>query len=680
MPAVVGGRIPVNISHENPPWSYNLSGERKSLMTRSLVWQMVIVLAAVLMINYVLTTLNPQTQEPVVDVSYSRFKTELEADNVAEITFEGNKLVGSLKQRAALERVEDTEKVQTFQRFRTTLPPVSDTGLLDDLQQRKVDVNVIPEKEPSPWATALIYLLPWILIIGVWWFIIKGMRSRQGPGGGVMGGFSKSGAKMYTKERSRVTFADVAGLDEAKQELMEIIEFLRNPKRFLRLGAKAPRGVLLVGPPGTGKTLMARAVAGEAGVPFFTISASQFIEMFVGVGASRVRDLFNNAKKNAPSIIFIDELDAVGRSRGTGLGGGNDEREQTLNQLLSEMDGFEAHDEVIVMSATNRPDVLDPALLRPGRFDRQVTVERPDWRARGEILKVHTRHVPIADDVDLQLIARSTPGMCGADLENLVNEAAMIAARENAQTVSMDHFERAKDRVLMGTERKIVMSQQEKRITAYHEAGHTLLARLLPGADPIHKVSIIPRGQALGVTQQLPVDDRYHYSRSYLMTRIAVSLGGRAAEKAIFEEYSTGAQNDLKQVTDLAEKMVCQWGMSERVGPMSINRGEEHPFLGRKLASDNSFSEHMAWIIDQEIEKVVKTGEQQADEIIGNNLPALKKLAEVLLEEEVLDNKRVDEVLRESGVEIKDSPVNPEPQPEGDDVPQGELAGGVAKT
>ncbi|MDK2848583.1 MAG: cell division protease FtsH [Desulfuromonadales bacterium] len=649
-------------------------------MTRSLVWQMVIVLAAVLMINYVLTTLNPQTQEPVVDVSYSRFKTELEADNVAEITFEGNKLVGSLKQRAALERVEDTEKVQTFQRFRTTLPPVSDTGLLDDLQQRKVDVNVIPEKEPSPWATALIYLLPWILIIGVWWFIIKGMRSRQGPGGGVMGGFSKSGAKMYTKERSRVTFADVAGLDEAKQELMEIIEFLRNPKRFLRLGAKAPRGVLLVGPPGTGKTLMARAVAGEAGVPFFTISASQFIEMFVGVGASRVRDLFNNAKKNAPSIIFIDELDAVGRSRGTGLGGGNDEREQTLNQLLSEMDGFEAHDEVIVMSATNRPDVLDPALLRPGRFDRQVTVERPDWRARGEILKVHTRHVPIADDVDLQLIARSTPGMCGADLENLVNEAAMIAARENAQTVSMDHFERAKDRVLMGTERKIVMSQQEKRITAYHEAGHTLLARLLPGADPIHKVSIIPRGQALGVTQQLPVDDRYHYSRSYLMTRIAVSLGGRAAEKAIFEEYSTGAQNDLKQVTDLAEKMVCQWGMSERVGPMSINRGEEHPFLGRKLASDNSFSEHMAWIIDQEIEKVVKTGEQQADEIIGNNLPALKKLAEVLLEEEVLDNKRVDEVLRESGVEIKDSPVNPEPQPEGDDVPQGELAGGVAKT
>ncbi|ABA88478.1 cell division ATP-dependent zinc protease FtsH [Syntrophotalea carbinolica DSM 2380] len=645
-------------------------------MTRSLLWQMVIVLGAILMVNYVLTTLTPQTQEPVVDVSYSRFKTELAADNVAAITFEGNNVVGNLRERTILNRVEGTEEVQSFLRFRTTMPPVTDTRLLDDLEQRKVDVKVRPESKPSPWATAMIYMLPWLLIVGVWWFVIKGMRTRQGPGGGMMGGFSKSGAKMYTKERSRVTFADVAGLDEAKQELMEIIEFLRNPKKFMRLGAKAPRGVLLVGPPGTGKTLMARAVAGEAEVPFFTISASQFIEMFVGVGASRVRDLFNNAKKNAPSIIFIDELDAVGRSRGTGLGGGNDEREQTLNQLLSEMDGFEAHDEVIVMSATNRPDVLDPALLRPGRFDRQVTVERPDWRAREEILKVHTRQVPIDEDVDLQIIARSTPGMCGADLENLVNEAALIAARENAQKVTMQHFEQAKDRVLMGTERKLVMSQQEKRITAYHEAGHTLLARLSPGADPIHKVSIIPRGQALGVTQQLPVDDRYHYSRSYLMTRIAVSLGGRAAEKAIFEEYSTGAQNDLKQATDLAEKMVCQWGMSERVGPMSINRGEEHPFLGRKLASDNAFSQHMAWIIDQEIEKVVKAGEQAADEIIANHLPVLKKLADALLEEEVLDRTRVDEVLRETGIEVQDDPAA---HPDGDHVLQGELAGGAVE-
>jgi cell division protease FtsH len=648
--------------------------ERDAGMTRSFFWQLIIIFATILMVNYVLTNLTPQSGEPVVDVSYSRFKAELSADNVASVTFEGNTLDGSLKERALLEGAAAPDEDLSFLLFRTTMPPVADNQLLQDLERLKVEVKVRPEKKPSPWATAMIYLLPWILIVGVWWFVLKGMRTRQGPGGGVMGGFSKSGAKMYTKERSRVTFADVAGLEEAKQELMEIVEFLRNPKRFMRLGAKAPRGVLLVGPPGTGKTLMARAVAGEAGVPFFTISASQFIEMFVGVGASRVRDLFGNAKKNAPSIIFIDELDAVGRSRGTGLGGGNDEREQTLNQLLSEMDGFEAHDEVIVMSATNRPDVLDPALLRPGRFDRQVVVERPDWRAREEILKVHTRKVPLDEDVDLKLIARSTPGMCGADLENLVNEAALIAARDDAPKVSMDHFERAKDRVLMGTERKLVMSQQEKRITAYHEAGHTLLARLSPGADPIHKVSIIPRGQALGVTQQLPVDDRYHYSRSYLMTRIAVSLGGRSAEKAVFEEFSTGAQNDLKQATELAEKMVCQWGMSERIGPLSFNRGEEHPFLGRKLASDNSFSEHMAWIIDQEIEKVVKTAEQQADAIISGHLPALKKLADALLEEEVLDSNRVDEVLREAGIEVKNHSGE---NREGGAVPAAELAGGA---
>lgn len=648
--------------------------ERDAGMTRSFFWQLIIIFATILMVNYVLTNLTPQSGEPVVDVSYSRFKAELSADNVASVTFEGNTLDGSLKERALLEGAAAPDEDLSFLLFRTTMPPVADNQLLQDLERLKVEVKVRPEKKPSPWATAMIYLLPWILIVGVWWFVLKGMRTRQGPGGGVMGGFSKSGAKMYTKERSRVTFADVAGLEEAKQELMEIVEFLRNPKRFMRLGAKAPRGVLLVGPPGTGKTLMARAVAGEAGVPFFTISASQFIEMFVGVGASRVRDLFGNAKKNAPSIIFIDELDAVGRSRGTGLGGGNDEREQTLNQLLSEMDGFEAHDEVIVMSATNRPDVLDPALLRPGRFDRQVVVERPDWRAREEILKVHTRKVPLDEDVDLKLIARSTPGMCGADLENLVNEAALIAARDDAPKVSMDHFERAKDRVLMGTERKLVMSQQEKRITAYHEAGHTLLARLSPGADPIHKVSIIPRGQALGVTQQLPVDDRYHYSRSYLMTRIAVSLGGRSAEKAVFEEFSTGAQNDLKQATELAEKMVCQWGMSERIGPLSFNRGEEHPFLGRKLASDNSFSEHMAWIIDQEIEKVVKTAEQQADAIISGHLPALKKLADALLEEEVLDSNRVDEVLREAGIEVKNHSGE---NREGGAVPAAELASGA---
>jgi cell division protease FtsH len=374
--------------------------------------------------------------------------------------------------------------------------------------------------------------------------------------------------------------------------------------------------------------------------------------MFVGVGASRVRDLFTTAKKNAPSIIFIDELDAVGRARGAGLGGGNDEREQTLNQLLSELDGFDPHAEVVVMSATNRPDVLDSALLRPGRFDRQVVVERPDWRAREAILRVHTRNMPLAADVDLQLLARGTPGMCGADLESLANEAALIAARDDCADVDMAHFERAKDRMLMGAERKLFLSDEERRLTAFHEAGHTLVARLTPGSDPIHKVTIIPRGQALGVTQQLPEDDRYHYRRDYLLTRIAVALGGRAAELEVFGEVTTGAQNDLKQVSDLAEKMVCQWGMSERIGPQSFNRGEEHPFLGRKLAADKTFSEQTAWLIDQEIEKIVKTGEERARQVVAGHRPALEKLAAALLEEEVLDGRRVDEILLAAGVTV----------------------------
>ncbi|MEZ4598846.1 MAG: ATP-dependent zinc metalloprotease FtsH [Syntrophotaleaceae bacterium] len=617
--------------------------------------QAVAILAVVVIFNYLYVKFNPAQNDPTASISYSRFKTELAEDNIARVLFQGSELSGEFREKVAVakgpqaaEQGQEGEQV-LYQEFQTHLPPVEDPGLMQSLQQAQVEVEVKPEEKPSAWTTALLYLLPWVLIIGVWWFILKGMRSRQG-GGGLMGGFSKSGARLYVEQKSKVTFKDVAGLEEAKQELMEIVEFLRNPKKFTRIGGKAPRGVLLVGPPGTGKTLMARAVAGEAEVPFFSISASQFIEMFVGVGASRVRDLFNTAKKSAPSIIFIDELDAVGRSRGTGLGGGNDEREQTLNQLLSEMDGFDPHEEVIIMSATNRPDVLDPALLRPGRFDRQVIVERPDWRAREEILKVHTRKVPLDKDVDLRTIARGTPGMCGADLENLVNEAALIAARHDMDRVSMEHFEQAKDRILMGSERKLVLSDQEKRITAFHEAGHTLIARLSPGADPIHKVSIIPRGRALGVTQQLPIDDRYHYSRTYLTTRIAVVLGGRAAEKAVFGELTTGAQNDLQQATDLAEKMVCQWGMSDKVGPMAFNRGEEHPFLGRKLATSNAFSEQMGWIIDQEIEKIIKEAEQLADRMVADYRPALEKLAAALLEEEVLSRVRVDEILREFGI------------------------------
>jgi cell division protease FtsH len=437
----------------------------------------------------------------------------------------------------------------------------------------------------------------------------------------------------------------VAGMENEKRELREIVEFLKDPKKFERIGGKVPKGVLLVGPPGTGKTLLARAVAGEAGVPFFSISASQFIEMFVGVGAGRVRDLFANAKKAAPSIIFIDEIDAVGRSRGAGFGGGHDEREQTLNQLLSEMDGFDPHEEVIVMAATNRPDVLDPALLRPGRFDRNVVIERPDWRDREQILRVHTRKISLSEDVDLAVIAKGTPGMTGADLESLVNEAAILAAREDSPTVTMPYLEKAKDKILMGGERKMFISDQEKRITAYHEAGHALVARLLPGTDPVHKVTIIPHGMALGVTQQLPEDDRYHYPKAYLVNRLCVALGGRVAERIVFNDISTGAQSDLKMVNDLAEKMVCQWGMSDKIGAMTFSRGEEHPFLGRKLAEEKSFSEEMAWLIDQEIGVIIKDAEEKASELVGAHRAELDALARALLEEETIEGVRIDEIL-----------------------------------
>ena len=434
-------------------------------------------------------------------------------------------------------------------------------------------------------------------------------------------------------------------MENSKLELKEMVDYLKDPKKFQQIGGKVPKGILLVGPPGTGKTLLARAVAGEAGVSFFSISASQFIEMFVGVGASRVRDLFANAKKAAPSIVFIDELDAVGRSRGAGFGGGHDEREQTLNQLLSEMDGFDPHEEVIVIAATNRPDVLDPALLRPGRFDRHVVIERPDWRDREQILKVHTKKITLDRDIDLATIAKGTPGMTGADLENLVNEAAIQAARENASSVNMGHLEKAKDKLLMGGERKLFISGEEKRITAYHEAGHVLVARLLPGTDPIHKVTIIPRGMALGVTQQLPEDDRYHYPKTYLVNRLCVSLGGRAAERLVFNDLSTGAQSDLKIVTELAEKMVCQWGMSDKIGAMTFHRGEEHPFLGMKLAEEKTFSEEMAWLIDQEIAAIIKEAELKAEGLVSSNRRKLDALASALIEEESLDGKRVDDIL-----------------------------------
>ena len=608
------------------------------------IWKPLILLIIVLMGMNLLYTSFLQRQQGSIEISYSRFRQELAADNIKSISLKGNIINGEFRQKTAIEQVlQGTKVTREMADFNTVLPSISDPTLMSDLEARKVEVTAI-STESSPFFNALIYMLPWLLIIGIWFIAMRNAKA-QGPGA-MLGGFSRSGARVYAAgEKVNVTFEDVAGMENSKQELKEIVDYLKDPKRFQSLGGKVPKGVLLVGPPGTGKTLLARAVAGEAGVSFFSISASQFIEMFVGVGASRVRDLFTNAKKAAPSIIFIDELDAVGRSRGAGFGGGHDEREQTLNQLLSEMDGFDQHEEVIVLAATNRPDVLDPALLRPGRFDRNVVIERPDWRDREKILMVHVRKVPLDPAVDLSVIARGTPGMTGADLENLVNEAAIQAAREKVSVVTLAHLEQAKDKLLMGGERKMVISVPEKRITAYHEAGHTLVAKFLPGTDPIHKVTIIPRGMALGVTQQLPEDDRYHYPKSYLENRLAVALGGRMAERLVFGEVSTGAQSDLKMVTDLAEKMVCQWGMSDKVGPMTFSRGEEHPFLGMKLAQEKSFSEAMAWRIDQEIAAIIHEAEEKAERLLAANRSKLDMLAAALQEEETLDGARVEEIL-----------------------------------
>jgi cell division protease FtsH len=623
-------------------------------------WQRVLLLTfLVLVINGVYVQMfPPATREPVIQIAYSRLKDEIRLDHVAAVTIQGEVLTGRFTEPLATfyeeAPADKSGEPRAYQQFRTNLPPIGDPELIPLLESYQVVVNVEPPEERSDLITLLANLLPWIMIFGVWWFNYQRTRQQGGLGGGLMNRFSKSGASLFLRQDSSKTFQDVAGLEEAKQELQEVIDYLREPQKFDKLGGKMPRGVLLVGPPGTGKTLMARAVAGEANVPFYSISASQFVEMFVGVGASRVRDLFTNAKQNAPSIIFIDELDAVGRARGAGLGGGNDEREQTLNQMLSELDGFEPHDEVIVMAATNRPDVLDSALLRPGRFDRQVVIDRPDWRDRVKILEVHTRDVPLADDVDLAIIAKGTPGMVGADLQGLVNEAALIAARENAEQVCLYHLEQAKDRQLMGMERKLYLTEQEKRITAIHESGHALVASCLPNTDPIHKVTIIPRGQALGMTQQLPEDDCYHYLRSGLLARLAVALGGRAAEKLIFGEYSTGAQNDLKQDMALAEKMVCQWGMSEKIGPLSFDRGEEHPFLGLKLATEKTFSEKTAWIIDQEIEKLVHIAQECAELILTENRDVLEALAESLFEEETLDEERLKEFFRDRTLQLPD--------------------------
>jgi cell division protease FtsH len=507
-------------------------------------------------------------------------------------------------------------------------------------------INYSFDKQSSEWLNILLGFLPWLLIIAIWIII---MRRMQGQGGGSRGIFSfgKSKAKLISQSSQRVTFRDVAGADEAKLELQEIIEFLKEPTKFQKLGGKIPRGVLLLGPPGTGKTLLARAVAGEAGVPFFSISGADFVEMFVGVGASRVRDLFEQGKKNAPCIIFIDEIDAVGRHRGAGLGGGHDEREQTLNQLLVEMDGFEQNSGVIIIAATNRPDVLDPALLRPGRFDRQVVVDRPDVKGREGILKVHTRNIPLDEKVSLEILAKGTPGLAGAELANLVNEAALLAARKNKKKVEMNDFEEAKDKVMMGMERKsMIISEEEKKTTAYHEIGHVLVARMIPEADPVHKVTIIPRGRALGVTSYLPIDEKHTYSKEYLEAVITYALGGRAAEKIVFSHYTTGAGNDIEKATNIARKMVCEWGMSEKLGPMSYGAKEEEIFLGREIQKHRDYSEKTAIEIDEEVRGIINKAMNRAEKILRDNIDLLHKLSKELLEREILDSEEIERIIK----------------------------------
>ena len=602
---------------------------------RSLVFWMGLVVVVVLIWNF-----STQFQAGDSSVSFSEFVRWVDAGQVERITLAGNEITGELTDGNG---------------FRTYAPPQYE-GLVNKLVERDVAVTA-REASNSPWTTLLYSWAPILLIIGFWIFFMRQVQS----GGNKALSFGKSRAKLSTSSQKKVTFKDVAGVDEPKEELQEIIEFLKEPQKFQKLGGRIPKGVLLMGPPGTGKTLLARAVAGEANVPFFSISGSDFVEMFVGVGASRVRDLFEQGKKNAPCIVFIDEIDAVGRHRGAGLGGGHDEREQTLNQLLVEMDGFESNEGVILVAATNRPDVLDPALLRPGRFDRTIVVNRPDVKGREGILGVHTRKIPLADDVDAHVLARGTSGFSGADLANLVNEAALNAARYNQKVVRMRDFEFAKDKVLMGSERRsMIISDEEKQVTAIHEAGHALLTVLLPHADPIHKVTIIPRGMALGVTQQLPVDDKHNYSLEYLNDQLAILLGGRIAEEITNGNITTGAGNDLERTTELARRMVCEWGMSEAMGPLTFGKKEEQIFLGRDISQHQDYSEDSAIRIDQEIKRIITGNYDRARETLTTHRHELSRIAEELLIHEVLDADQVRRIVK--GLQLE--PPTPADSPE----------------
>ncbi|MGH7180624.1 MAG: ATP-dependent zinc metalloprotease FtsH, partial [Nitrospiraceae bacterium] len=581
--------------------------------TKNILFWVVVGLFMILLFNL----FSVPHHEPEEEVIFSEFMTKLDKGELERVIIKSSHISAILR---------DKTRIRTYS--------VEYPELVQLLRDKGVQIEAKPPEE-SPWyITFLVTWGPFVLFLGLWFFLMRQMQM----GGNKALSFGKSRARLLTEERKKVLFSDVAGIDEAKDEVLEIIEFLKDPRKFQKLGGRIPKGVLIVGPPGTGKTLLAKAIAGEAAVPFFSISGSDFVEMFVGVGASRVRDLFEQGKKHAPCIIFIDEIDAVGRLRGAGLGGGHDEREQTLNQLLVEMDGFDTTEGVILVAATNRPDVLDPALLRPGRFDRQVVVNRPDLRGRTEILKVHAKKVPIATNVDLEKIARGTPGFSGADLENLVNEAALWAARLSKKEVEIIDFEMAKDKVLMGAERKsLILSDEEKRTTAYHEAGHALIAKLIPGTDPVHKVTIIPRGRALGVTMQLPTDDRHGYSKVYLYNQLAILMGGRVAEELVLKDMTTGAGNDLERATDLARKMVCEWGMSEKMGPLTFGKHNEQVFLGRELGSQRDFSEQIAMEIDEEVKRLVMENYERAKRLLTENMASLKRLAEALLEKEVLD-------------------------------------------
>ncbi|MCP5062912.1 MAG: ATP-dependent metallopeptidase FtsH/Yme1/Tma family protein [Ignavibacteriae bacterium] len=632
---------------QKPDGDFDWSKILKTVFT----WGAVIIAAVIVM-----QILN-EGRSGTLDIDYDVYENLLETDKIKEI-----KLVKSEINNYVIEaEFKEEEKILSNGQYISTKK--ANVIIVEDLIESQQSIWKAKEikytfaHDSNEWLTVLLGFLPWVLIIGVWILIMRKMQGGASGGSRGIFNFGKSKAKVVPESAMKVTFKDVAGADEAKQELQEIIEFLKEPSKFQKLGGKIPRGVLLLGPPGTGKTLMARAVAGEAGVPFFSMSGADFVEMFVGVGASRVRDLFDQGKKSAPCIIFIDEIDAVGRHRGAGLGGGHDEREQTLNALLVEMDGFEQNSGVIIIAATNRPDVLDPALLRPGRFDRQVVVDRPDVKGREGILKVHTRKVPLDKGVDLKVLAKGTPGLAGADLANLVNEAALLAARKNKETVGMDDFEDAKDKVMMGTERKsMIISEHEKKTTAYHEIGHVLVALKIPESDPVHKVTIIPRGRALGVTTYLPVDEKHTYSKQYLEATIAYALGGRAAEKIVFNNFTTGAGNDIEKATNLARKMVCEWGMSEKLGPLAYGKNEEELFLGREVTKHNDYSQKTAQLIDDEISDIIIRGMKRAEDLLTENIDELHRLSEELLEREILDAEEIHKIMK--GEELPPSKRN----------------------